>query len=304
MGRVKGNAFANVTKVQKSTWGKFFHTNNKVFKKKGYRFDYMIKTDGFACSILFIKLGPNNQPIKIPKGGPKKMNTIRETNDKQYIENQPNVDNLLHGKNYVVIDPGLSDLIYCMDRYGNKFRYTQNQRRFETKNKQYNKKIKAVNAKTIINGKSVQAIQSESSKNSKTCHFDNFTEYLKTKNKINFCLTTQYQKKIYRRLKWYRFINTQRSESKMVDAFKEIFEGPERTIVIMGDYDNGGHHMRDKEPAATKRLRNLLRLAKYKVYLINEFRTSKLCNKCHCETETFLQRASHKPKSKGEIKTV
>lgn len=242
--------------------------------------------------------------LKYPKVALKKMNTIRETNDKQYIENQPNIDNLLHGKNYVVIDPGLSDLIYCMDRHGKKFRYTQNQRRFETKNKKYNKKIQAINAKTKINGKSVQAIQSESSKNSKTCHFDNFTEYLKTKNKINFCLTTQYQKKIYRRLKWYRFINTQRSESKLIKNFEKKFGKPANTIVIMGDYDNGGHNMRGKEPAATKRIRNLLRLAEYKVYLINEFRTSKLCHKCHCETETFLQRASHKPKSKGEIKTV
>lgn len=30
-------------------------------------------------------------------------------------------------------------------------------------------------------------------------------------------------------------------------------------------------------------------------YLINEFRTSKLCNECHEEIEKFLERESHKP---------
>ena len=32
-------------------WERFFNLNQKVFHKKGYRFNYMIKTDGFACSI-------------------------------------------------------------------------------------------------------------------------------------------------------------------------------------------------------------------------------------------------------------
>ena len=71
-----------------------------------------------------------------------------------------------------------------------------------------------------------------------------------------------------------------------------------------GDYDNGGHNMRSKEPGPTKRIRKILRTAKYNVYLINEFRTSKLCNKCHCETKTFLKRKSHKPKKNGEIEKV
>ena len=32
------------------------------------------------------------------------------------------------------------------------------------------------------------------------------------------------------------------------------------------------------------------------MYLIDEFRTSKLCHKCSCECEGFLKRESHKPR--------
>ncbi len=34
--------------------------------------------------------------------------------------------------------------------------------------------------------------------------------------------------------------------------------------------------------------------------MINEFRTSKICNKCSDECETFLERESHKPNNKGD----
>ena len=69
----------------------------------------------------------------------------------------------------------------------------------------------------------------------------------------------------------------------------------------MGDYDNGGKTMKGKEPIMTKRLRNKLREQNYKVYLINEFRTSKLCSNCFSETEKFIKRESRKPKDKGKI---
>ena len=82
----------------------------------------------------------------------------------------------------------------------------------------------------------------------------------------------------------------------MLKNFEKRFGGPELTNVIIGDYDKP-NNPRGKEPCITKRLRKLLRLFGYNVYLINEHRTSKLCNKCHCEVEKFLARPSKKPKA-------
>ena len=50
----------------------------KVFKKKKYKFNYMIKTDGVACSILFIKTDSDNNPIKITKKLINEMDKIKD----------------------------------------------------------------------------------------------------------------------------------------------------------------------------------------------------------------------------------
>ena len=253
---------SNITEKKEEVWNKFFKIDKKVFKKNNYQFNYMIKTDGIACSILFIKLDSNNEPIKLTHIQLRKLEELRELKNNQYIENQPNIDKLLKGKNYVCIDPNLSDLLYCMDKNGIKFRYTlsydnlslrdklswqvgmgallpiptQNQRRSETKNKKYMKIIEKINKETKIDNKSIKEIESElSNYNSKTCDFNRFMDSLKIKNKINRTLSEQYQKEIYRKLKWNRFINTQKSENKMVKNFEKKYGNPELTNVIIGE---------------------------------------------------------------------
>jgi hypothetical protein len=42
----------NVELYQESIWNNNFKTNKKEFKRKGYQFNYMIKTDGIGCSVL------------------------------------------------------------------------------------------------------------------------------------------------------------------------------------------------------------------------------------------------------------
>ena len=46
----------NIEKYQKELWDSNFKTNQKEFKRNGYQFNYMIKTDGIGCSILLVKL--------------------------------------------------------------------------------------------------------------------------------------------------------------------------------------------------------------------------------------------------------
>jgi hypothetical protein len=60
--------------------------------------------------------------------------------------------------------------------------------------------------------------------------------------------------------------------------------------------------MRGLEPSICKKFRRIFKNAGYKVFLINEFRTSKLCNCCHQELDKFLTRASSKPRDKKKNK--
>ena len=87
---------SNITEKKEEVWNKFFKIDNKVFKKNNYQFNYMIKTDGIACSILFIKLDSNNEPIKLTHVQLRKLEELRELKNNQYIENQPNIDKLFY----------------------------------------------------------------------------------------------------------------------------------------------------------------------------------------------------------------
>ena len=84
----------------------------------------------------------------------------------------------------------------------------------------------------------------------------------------------------------------------MIQNFQNKYGKPEETIFVMGDYDKGDYHMKGKEPVICKKFRRIFRNAGYKTFLVNEFRTSKLCNCCNEELETFFR----KTKSKTKIK--
>ncbi len=113
-------------------WNRFLKLNNKIFKKNKYEFNYMIRTDGISIGILFIRLGNNGLPLTYNNPNNKPQENTK------YIEKEIITDEL-RSKKIVCIDPGCSDLIYCGSKDENDklqtFRYTQNQRRLETRTK-------------------------------------------------------------------------------------------------------------------------------------------------------------------------
>ena len=305
---------SNVEKYQKELWNKNFKISQKEFKRKTYQFNYMIKTDGVGCSVLLVKL-KDGKPIEITQKMQRELKQKLESRDK-YIEDVK-ITNDIKNKRIVCLDPNMNDIFYAVSkeikpkiivddnnrlRLENEeeiitFRYTQNQRRLETRNKKYNKLQDKINKDKKINNKTVKEIETELSKfNSKTCDFNNFISYCKKKNEINRLLFLHYQEEVFRKLKFNRYTNTQKSESKMIKNFSNKFGKPEDCIVVLGDYDKGEHNMKGKEPIINRRIRKIFRNNGYKVYMINEFRTSKLCNVCESCCSPFLKRESHKPK--------
>ena len=274
-------------------WNRVLKLDSKMFKKNNYEFNYMIRTDGISVGILFIRTDNQGMPLKYynPNNKP--------TENTKYIEKEIITDEL-RSKKIVCVDPGCSDLIYCgsKDNDGNleTFRYTQNQRRLETRTKKYNKIIEEVNNTTFINGKNIKEIESVlSSHNKKTCNYDKFKSYLIEKNKLNLLLFSHYEKTFFRKFKLNRYINTQKSESKMIKNFTKKFGEPNDVLFIMGDYDKGSSNIGGLEPTICKKFRRIFKNAGFRTYLVNEFRTSKLCNCCNCEISPFMIRQSHKP---------
>ena len=136
--------------------------------------------------------------------------------------------------------------------------------------------------KTEIPKNTVQGIETMLSiVSSKTTDLEKFKEYCKLKNVANKIIGSYYEKPIHRKLKLNRYINTQKSETKMIKNFIKKFGRKENLLVVLGDYDKN-ENMKRKEPAITKKIRYIFKRNNFDIYLINEFRTSKLCNVCQC----------------------
>jgi len=133
--------------------------------------------------------------------------------------------------------------------------------------------------------------------NSKSCNYENTKEYIKIKNIINLSLENYYEKELYRKLKWYSFINRQKSEARMINKFKEIFGEPTKTVVFFGDY--GGCNLKNNEPTKGKGFRKLFHNAGYKTFLTNEYNTSKKNFITGLDNEKFLLRRNPRPYKQG-----
>lgn len=220
-----------------------------------------------------------------------------------YIENIK-VDHI-HNRTMVYIDPGHHSLAECMSEkcindtvskikyLDNKvivktkqstetfLRYTRAQRNRESKKFRYQKILGRIKNEDIIK------LETDLSKyNSKICYFKEFQKYLKEKIKLNRKLYQHYQQPIYRKLKFNRYINYRKSEEKFIKNFKEKYGRPNSVTIIFGDYSKKDT-MKGSEPHLVKHLKKLFRLHHYQVYLIDEYNTSKLCNRCSCELERF-----------------
>ena len=277
----KGNLKINENKI----WGFFFNTERQCFQKPNYTFHHMIETDGVSATILFIRnefIGKHvpNQTYK------EKESYIDEVTDYSVLQT----------KKIVAVDMGKSDLIYCVDgteKDANKFRYSQDQRRKETKSKKFSKLILELKQEKI-NGKKIIEHETElSNYNRKSLNIDVFKAYIQKKNELNHVLMSFYEKYLFRKLKLNGYLNTKKSEQRMIQNFQKKFGTPE--IIAFGDWEQR-QQMKYKEPTKGKGMRGLFRKCGYKTYLVDEFRSSCKCSQCNGgECKNFLMVDNPKP---------
>lgn len=257
-------------------WETFFRTNMKVFKARDYKFNHMVDTDGVSCSILLIRRDLVGK--KAPK---KKQKVARES----YIEDMSIEETeALKGKAVVGIDPNMSDLLYCVSEDARKqYRYTQNQRRQETKAKKYRQILLNEKNHTTVGGRKVTDWETDLSVfDHKTVDSARFKAFIKAKLEVNSKVTEFYKDRLYRKMRLNTFYNTRKSEQGLVQRFKEIFGTPEQAVIGIGDWEQKKHR-KFKEPVKGKGFRTLLRNSGYTVFLVDEFKTSCQCS--HCQTE-------------------
>jgi len=284
----------NLKRKEDKIWEFFFRTERKFFKKKHYSFHHMIETDGVSCSLLLLRKDLVGKKLPMMKKGLSTETYIDELNDYSTLQN----------KKIVAIDPGKCDLIYCVDndnKDANKFRYSQDQRRKETKKKKYSK-IHLELKKEKINGKTIIEWETELSKlNRKSLDIQKFKDYIQNKSGINCMLFKFYEKYIFRKLRLQSYRNTKKSEQKMLNNFKRIFGDEKDVVVCFGDYEQK-KQMKYKEATKGKGMRTLFRKAGFQTFLVDEFRTSCRCSKCEIGIcKKIMVRENPKPYRSGNV---
>ena len=284
----------NLKRKEDKIWEFFFRTERKMFHKKYYEFHHMIETDGVRCSLLLLRKDLVGKKLPMMKKGLSTETYIDELDDYSSLQN----------KKIVAIDPGKCDLIYCVDNYNkeaNTFRYSQDQRRKETKKKKYSK-IQLELKREKINGKIIIEWETELSKlNKKSLNIIKFKEYIQKKSEINGLLFSFYEKYIFRKLRLQSYRNTKKSEQKMINNFKRIFGNEKDVVVCFGDYEQK-QHMKFKEATKGKGMRTLFRKAGFQTYLVDEFRTSCRCSKCEIGIcKKTMVRENPKPFRSGNV---
>ncbi len=297
------------TECQDTLWNLMFKTNIKI--NKNYTFDYLIKTDGYSCSLQY-RLCNNEKKSRFTKGKSNKDDKEKNKKTKSY-KNSSYIDDILkenrfalNDKKIACIDPNKGDLIYSGIYNNNEFksfRYTNNQRKKEMKTKKYSKICREIENKKKINDKSVSKLTSKKTEYKKNINTSKgLREYIDNMEKLDKMLEEHYRSSIYRKLNINRYINTQRSESKLIKNFKEKIGSNKDTIIVIGDNGTKDVIIKGLESTISKRIVDIFVKNKYETYLIDEFRTSKLCNGCEKELSRFKEVKSKRPKTEGKIK--
>jgi len=285
-------------KNEDKIWKFFFRTERKMFHKTGFSFHHMVSTDGIGLSILLLRDDLVGKKLPMMKKGISKELYIDELDDYS----------TLRDKKIVGVDPGKEDLIYCVDdasKDANVFRYSQNQRRKETKMKKYNNIILAMKTNKI-EGKTIIEYETELSHfNRKSLQITKYKEYLREKNRINHILFQFYRKELFRKLKFGKYINIKRNEQQMISNFKKAYGNADNVVICIGDWEQR-KQMKYKEPTLGKGIRTLFRKNNFNVFLVDEFRSSCKCSKCDGGVcEKFMVRTHpNKKKNKDELRLI
>jgi hypothetical protein len=165
-------------------------------------------------------------------------------------------------------DCGKKVPVNLMDDEGNYFRYTNKEILYETKRIEYLIKIQKYKNENNISNQEAEL----SGYKSKSCNIEEFKEYIKKKNEINIILIKEYKEEIFRKYKWYGFINRERSEDRLIEKIKKKYG--KDLIIIYGDW-SVGQQMRNFISTPNNRLKRKLS-KEFTIYMIDEYKTSQI----------------------------
>jgi hypothetical protein len=249
-------------------WDTIFYTSNPEFQAEdGFLFADEIDTDGVSCSIIH-KGGVQFLPEK---------HKLKPIMDRYITELTESEREMFRARKVVGIDPNKHDLLFCMSETSTahkaeKFRYTENQRRVETRYHQHNEYSQVVQERRrteLVEGRTIaEWIDVLRLYNLRTVDPEKFKVYIQVRLYVNSKVTPFNEEYETRKKLGLHSILIQRSERDLVRRFREKFGGPDTVIIGIG------------EACRSKYYLQLLRHTGYPIFLVDEFRTTCGCFAC------------------------
>ncbi len=295
--------------------GSIFNMNHKIFNKK----DYIMKsfqTDGVGVSICLQKEGSKKSANEAEED----ENSFNEIDDLYLDELNDDELKVCQTKKIISVDPGKATLVYMIDKEGNQLKYGCKQREIESYRLRINRIMKYEKKKNKI--QEFESILSNYT--CKTVNYLQFKEYIKIKTQINDLTRDFYENIKFRKQNWRTWIYQRKSEDQFIQRIEEVFCNKIRPkqntrkerkrcklemmesnkeilnksdlLICYGNWSNN-KQMKYLMPTKGVGLRRLIS-KHYQVLLVDEFKSSKLCNTCHNEL------SNHTIKKEGYDKSI
>ena len=175
-------------------------------------------------------------------------------------------------------------------------KYSNSQRINETKRNIYRKRLTKHKTERSLFTKE----QELNGFNSKSCDFRKFMDYVAMKFKIYNDVNDEYKDPIFRKLRWHSYINTQRSEQNLVNNIKYTYG--DDVVLIMGDWSSRSkNHLRGMAPTPMIGIKRMLAKS-FKIYDLDEYNTSKICNKTKEVCKKMKLKVDEQLKKKPKVK--
>lgn len=223
-----------------------------------------------------ISITGSKMPIKVVKSSSEETSNKKSKKVSQRRQEWPyledvNADKLkdITSEGFLVVDPGKNNLICISDENNQTCLHFSNSDKL-SKTRQINFRRRLQNFRKQAGCLSVEKQLSEVS--GKSCDFETFRKYVEVKNKVNGELEDIYARRIFRKFKWYSYVNRERYFTDLVNRLKATY-GTKRPI-FYGDYQPN-QHMRGVIPCPGVGLKR--RIARqFQVYNLDEFRRRRL----------------------------
>lgn len=237
----KQKEIMNKIKEKKSTALKTSRMNSKILKEELSKLsekeqkDKLIKIEEEKDKIEKKKLisQKNKEAREKWKENKIKKEIIREYPRLIDLPESKKTELMTKSNNFVYVDPGRRSLLTMMNNDNKFLSLTNPQYLFETKRTKYQKKIeKEKKIKMCSNGNLLSSLEAELAKvDGKSCDYKAYQSYIFAKNGMMDVLQEAYTDDIYRKLKWYGYINKRKCQDKFMNTIEAVFTGKDMKVI-------------------------------------------------------------------------